>query len=43
MGEFRQFLTELSALHIAIFSFQDNNLSKSQRRFSAKLICGELV
>ena len=30
MGKFRQFLTELSARNISLFSFQDNNLSKPQ-------------
>ena len=30
MGEFRQFLTELTAQDTPIFSFQDDNLSKCQ-------------
>ena len=34
MGEFCEFLTELSAHDTSIFSFQDNNLSKSQRIFT---------
>ena len=34
MGEFRLFLTELSAGNTSLFYFQDNNLSKSQWIFT---------
>ena len=34
MDKFRQFLTELPAHGISLFSFKDNNLSKSQRIFT---------
>ena len=30
MGKFCQFLTELSARYTSVFSFQDNDFSKSQ-------------
>ena len=34
MGKFCELLTELSAHDTSIFSFQDNNLSKSQQIFT---------
>ena len=39
VGKFRQFLTELSARNTSIFSFQDNNLSKSQWIFTQLDMC----
>ena len=39
MGKFRQFLTELSALDMPIFSFPDYNLSKLQGIFTKLAIC----
>ena len=30
MGKFSQFLTDLSACHMSVFSFPDDNLSKYQ-------------
>ena len=43
MGKFRQFLTELSARDTSIFSFQDNNSSKSQRIFTQLDMCIDIV
>ena len=43
MGKFRQFLTELSARDTSIFSFQDNNLSKSQRIFTQLDMCIDIM
>ena len=43
MGKFRLFLTELSAHDTFIFSFQDNNLSKSQRIFTKLDMCIDIV
>ena len=46
MREFHQFLTELSARDTSIFSFLDNNLSKSQRIFTHLdmcIDCGDLL
>ena len=34
MGEFRQFLTELSAQNMPVFSFSDNNLKEYQCIFT---------
>ena len=34
LGKFRQFLTELFAHNTSVFSFQANNLSKSQKIFT---------
>ena len=43
MGKFLQFLTELSAWHMSIFSFPDDNLSKSQWIFTKLDVCIEIV
>ena len=43
MGKFRQFLTELSASDTSVFSFQDNNLSKSQHIFIKVAMCIDVV
>ena len=43
MVEFRPFLKELSARNISLFSFQDNNLSKSQWIFSKFDVCIDIV
>ena len=42
MSKFRQFLTELSACDTSVFSFQDNNLSKSQWIFTFDM-CIDIV
>ena len=39
MGKFRQILTELSARDTPIFSFPDDNLSKSQGIFTKLCTC----
>ena len=43
MGIFRHFLTELSARDTPIFSFQGNNVSKSQRIFTQLDMCIDIV
>ena len=43
MGKFRQFLTELSAYDTSIFSFQDNNLSKSQQNVTKTSYVNDIV
>ena len=43
MGEFHQFLTELSAGDMSVFSFQDNNFSKYQWIFTKLCICIAVV
>ena len=43
MGKFRQFLTELSACHISMFSFLDDNLSKCQWIFTKLGMCIDIV
>ena len=43
MGKFRIFLTELSARNTSVFSFQDNNLSKSQWNFTKFDMCIYIV
>ena len=43
MGKFRQFLTELSARDMPIFSFPDDNLSKHQWIFTKPGMCIDIV
>ena len=43
MGKFCQFLSELSACHISIFSFPDDNLSKCQWIFIKYGMCIDIV
>ena len=43
IGKFRQFLTELSACDTFVFSFQDNNLSKSQWIFTKLDMCIDII
>ena len=43
MGEFRQFLMELSARDSPIFSFPDDNLSKHKWIFTKLGICIDIV
>ena len=43
MDKFHQFLTELTGHHTSVFSFQDNNLSKSQQIFTKLDICIDIV
>ena len=43
MGKFCQFLTELSARDMPIFSFPDNNLSKHQWIFTKLGLCIDIV
>ena len=43
MGKFRQFLTELSAHDISVFSFLDNNFSKYQWIFIKLDVCIYIV
>ena len=43
MGKFHQFLTELSAHDTSLFSFPDNNLSKSQLIFTKLDMCIDIV
>ena len=43
MGKFDQFLTELSARHMSIFSFPDDDLSKCQWIFTKLRICIDIV
>ena len=43
MGNFCQFLTELLAKETSIFSFQDNNLNKSQWIFTKLDMCINIV
>ena len=43
MGEFRLFLTELSARNTSVCYFQDNNLSKSQQIFTKFDMCIYIV
>ena len=43
MGKFHQFFTELSAHDRYIFSFQDNNLSKSQQILTKLDICIDII
>ena len=43
MGEFRQFLRELSARDTPIFSFPDDNLSKHQWIFTKLGMCIDIV
>ena len=43
MGKFRQFLMELSARDMPIFSFPDNNLSKLQGIFTKLGMCIDIV
>ena len=43
MGKFRQFLTELSARDLSVFSFLDDNFSKYQSIFTRLGICITMV
>ena len=43
MGKFRQFLTELSARYMSVFSFLDDNFSKCQWIFTRLGICIALI
>ena len=43
MAKFRQFLTELSARDMPIFSFPDDNLSKHQWSFTKLGMCIDIV
>ena len=43
MGKLSKFLTELSAHDTSIFSFQDNNLAKSQQIFTKLDMCIDIV
>ena len=43
MAEFRQFLTELSARDMSVFSFPDDNLSKHQWIFTKLGMCIDIV
>ena len=43
MGEFRQFLTELSARDSPIFLFPDDNLSKHQWIFTKLGMCIDII
>ena len=43
MAKFRQFLTELSAREMPIFSFLDDNLSKHQWIFIKLGMCFDIV
>ena len=43
MGKFRQFLTELSARDMPIFSFPDDNLSKRQWIFTKLGMCIDIM
>ena len=43
MSKFHQFLTELSARHMSIFSFLDDNLSKYQWIFTKLGMCTDIV
>ena len=43
MGKFRQFLTELSALDMSVFSFPGNSLSKYQWIFTKLGMCIDVV
>ena len=43
MGKFCQFLKELSARHMPIFSFPDDNLSKHQWIFTKLGMCIDIV
>ena len=43
MGKFRQFLTELSARDMPIFSFPDDNLSKHQWIFTKLVVCIDIM
>ena len=42
-GQICQFLTELSASHMSIFSFPDDNLSKCQWIFTKLGLCIDIV
>ena len=42
-GQFRQFLTELSARDMSVFSFLDDNLSKYQWIFTKLGMCIDIV
>ena len=43
MGKFRQFFTELSAHHMSIFLFLNNNLSKYQWIFTKLVVCIDIM
>ena len=43
MVKFHKFLTELSACHSSVFSFQDDKLSKYQSVFTKLGICIDIV
>ena len=43
MGNFRQFLTELSACDMSVFSFLDDNFSKYQWIFTKLGVCIDIV
>ena len=43
MGKFHQFLTELSARGMPIFSFPDENLTKHQWIFTKLSMCIDIV
>ena len=43
MGKFRQYLTELSARDTSVFSFLDENFSKSQWIFTKHGMCNDIV
>ena len=43
IGNFRQFLTELSARDTYLFSFQDNKVNKNLNGFSPNFMCIYIV
>ena len=43
MGKFCQFLTEVSARHMSVFLFPDNNLGKYQWIFTKLGMCIDIV
>ena len=43
MGKYRQFLTELSAGDMSVFSFPDDNVSKYQWIFTKLAKCIDIV